>query len=62
MIVTGPLPDVGARRTVAVERTGALAADGQAPLWACEQYDGRLWQLVGMAGSQRECREFLRGG
>lgn len=51
----------GARRTVPVEPTGELARSQKAVLWACEQYDGRLWQLIAMAGSEKECREFLRG-
>jgi len=51
----------GARRTVPVEPTGCLAADPAAALWACEQFDGMLWQLTAMASSERECREFLRG-
>ena len=50
----------GARRTVPVEPTGCLATDPDAALWACEQYDGLLWQLTGMARNERECREFLR--
>jgi hypothetical protein len=59
--VTTP-PDVaGARRAVAVEPSGALTPQTPATLWACEQFDGRLWQLVGMARSEQECRDFLRG-
>jgi hypothetical protein len=51
----------GRRRTVPVAATGALGECGAAQLWACEQFDGLLWQLIAMASSERECREFLRG-
>ncbi|MCU1589550.1 MAG: hypothetical protein JWP11_806 [Frankiales bacterium] len=51
----------GTRRAVPVEPSGELAGDRTAPVWACERFDGLLWQLVGMAGSERECREFLHG-
>lgn len=52
----------GARRAVPVERSGQLADGSTGGLWACEQFDGLLWQLIAMAGSERECREFLSGG
>jgi hypothetical protein len=55
-----PFPQPGARRAVPVSPEGALSGDPAAHLWACEQYDGLLWQLVGMAGSKLECRAFLR--
>ena len=58
--VTDPPLVAGARRTVPVASTGALAREPAAQLWACEQFDGLLWQLVGMAGSEQECRAFLR--
>jgi hypothetical protein len=51
----------GTRRTVPVAPTGTLGGDPAAQLWACEQFDGLLWQLIGMASSEQECREFLRG-
>jgi hypothetical protein len=50
----------GARRTVPVAPSGTLGNE-TAELWACEQFDGLLWQLIGMASSERECRDFLRG-
>ena len=52
---------VGARRAVPVEPSGGLRADGPVLRWACEQFDGLLWQLVAMAETERECRDFLRG-
>jgi hypothetical protein len=53
----------GARRAVpVVEHTGELAASSNGRLWACEQFDGLLWQLVGMARDDKERRAFLRGG
>lgn len=51
----------GARRAVPVESNGRLAEEPSARLWACEQFDGLLWQLIGMAGSEQEVREFLSG-
>ncbi len=51
----------GARRAVPVNPTGQLSDELSARLWACEQFDGLLWQLMGMAGSEAECRDFLRG-
>ena len=51
----------GARRAVPVAPSGQLADEPTARLWACEQFDGLLWQLIGMASSERECREFLSG-
>lgn len=52
----------GARRVVPVmEHTGELAASRDVRLWACEQFDGLLWQLVGMAREDKERRAFLRG-
>lgn len=51
----------GARRTVPVETSGELSPGTGAKLWACEQHDGQLWQLIAMAGSEKEGREFLRG-
>lgn len=39
---------------------GELAAPSPR-LWACERFDGLLWQLIGMACSEKECREFLSG-
>jgi hypothetical protein len=44
-----------------MEHTGELAASRDVRLWACEQFDGLLWQLVGMARDDRERRAFLRG-
>ncbi|GAC1444341.1 MAG: hypothetical protein NVS3B26_16110 [Mycobacteriales bacterium] len=52
----------GARRAVPVTPSGALADEPSARLWACEQFDGQLWQLIAMASSERECRDFLSGG
>jgi hypothetical protein len=55
-------PGPGARRVVPVmEHTGELAASPGVRLWACEQFDGLLWQLVGMARDDKERRAFLRG-
>lgn len=51
----------GARRTVPVDSSGELATAPKPQLWACEQFDGLLWQLIGMAGNEKECRAFLRG-
>jgi hypothetical protein len=52
----------GARRVVpVVEDTGELAASADVRLWACEQFDGLLWQLVGMARDDKERCAFLRG-
>jgi hypothetical protein len=51
----------GTRRAVPVERTGELTDEPGARLWACEQFDGLLWQLIAMARSEQECREFLSG-
>lgn len=56
-----PRPERGARRAVPVAPTGALATVNCTPLWACEQYDGLLWQLIAMAGTEQECCAFLRG-
>ena len=50
-----------ARRIVPVEPTGRLATGSTGPLWACELFDGLLWQLIAMARTEQECREFLRG-
>lgn len=63
MATDGGRPELtpGARRTVPVAATGTLGEDTSARLWACEQFDGLLWQLIGMASSERECQEFLRG-
>jgi hypothetical protein len=47
---------------VPVERSGQLGDPSAGGLWACEQFDGLLWQLIGMACSERECRDFLAGG
>lgn len=30
--------------------------------WACERFDGLLWQLVAMASSEDARRRFLDGG
>jgi hypothetical protein len=51
----------GVRRAVPVERSGQLTDDPGARLWACEQFDGLLWQLIAMARSEQECRDFLSG-
>lgn len=56
-----PRLEPGARRAVPVASTGALTSTDGSPLWACEQYDGLLWQLIAMAGTEQECRAFLRG-
>lgn len=56
-------PDLvpGARRAVPVERSGQLGSEPSAKLWACEQFDGLLWQLMGMASSEQECQDFIAG-
>jgi len=56
-----PELEPGTRRAVPVEPSGQLADQPSARLWACEQFDGLLWQLIGMARSEQECREFLTG-
>jgi len=54
--------EAGARRTVPVASTGALGGGSPVTLlWACERYDGQLWQLVAMAANDDERRAFLRG-
>jgi hypothetical protein len=59
--VPPPRPVPGARRAVAVARTGALGEDSSSSVWACERFDGLLWQLVGLVTSPRERDAFLRG-
>jgi hypothetical protein len=56
-----PRLSAGARRALPVQPTGGLAAGPSAQVWACEQFDGLLWQLAGMASSEQERRDFLRG-
>lgn len=54
--------EAGARRAVPVASTGALGGAGPLRLlWACERFDGLLWQLVAMAADEQERRAFLRG-
>lgn len=51
----------GTRRVVPVAPTGALGSCPAAGRWACEVFDGLLWQLVAMAATREEGDAFLRG-
>ena len=44
-----------------MERSGQLGVGRSAHLWAFEVFDGRLWQLIGMADSKHDRRRFLNG-
>lgn len=59
--VPAPRPAPGARRAVAVGPTGALGDDRSSSVWACERFDGLLWQLVGLVTSPQERDAFLHG-
>ena len=58
--MSAPRPTPGARRAVAVAPSGALADDRTSVVWACERFDGLLWQLVGLVTSREEREAFLR--
>ncbi|HEV7207687.1 MAG TPA: hypothetical protein VGN54_03000 [Mycobacteriales bacterium] len=48
-MTSGRIPTAGDRR--------AVSADVE--LWALEQHDGRLWQIVALATTPEGCRAFL---
>jgi hypothetical protein len=60
--MSAPELQPGARRTVPVESSGELRTSEDVRLWACEQFDGLLWQLVAMARDDKQRRAFLHGG
>lgn len=56
-------PARGSRRCLPVENAGRVVPTGgsedRVVMWTCEEFDGRIWHLQGIAASRQECRAYL---